>query len=97
MENARNKAADEKASGRSIESRPKRKGPARVTTLTARQITQEEIRQASVLQAIAWKANRRASQYINTLERRMERGALIEEGPMHFDKDLEMVRTRKIG
>jgi len=60
-------------------------------------ITQEEIRQASVLQAIAWRAERRAHQYITALERRMERGAPVEEGPLAFDRELEMVRTRKTG
>lgn len=94
MEN-RTRKNDEPSSRRS-EAYPERKGPASVTSLIAREITQAEIREASALQAIAWKSERRAHQYISALERRLERGASVEEGPLHFDKDLQMVRTRKM-
>lgn len=70
-------------------------GPTLVWEFNPRQISQERLRKGSEAQALAWQAEKAAHALIEALERDLERGALVEDGPMTYDRKLGMVRTRK--
>ena len=57
-------------------------------------VTQEQLAHAAELQAAAWTAERLARECVQELERRISHGAQIEEGPLVFDRGLQMARRR---
>lgn len=58
-------------------------------------ITQAELTKASDLQAMEWQTARLAHRAIEQIERRLLEGAALEDGPLYFDGELKMVRTRR--
>lgn len=53
--------------------------------------------EAAELQAIAWQAHETAAAEIHAIMKLLTDGAQIENGPLVYDSELKMVRTRKIG
>jgi hypothetical protein len=76
-----------------------RKPPGRVRPIKGEYVedvvTQSELNEISHLQAVEWQAARAAHRSIEKLERRLLEGASLEPGPLVFDRDLKMVRTRR--
>lgn len=60
-------------------------------------ITQEKLRLVASLQEAEWLANRAAQRAVMELEAALFHGAQIEPGPLSFDPDLRMVRSKKTG
>ncbi len=60
-------------------------------------VTQAELKESAELQATAWLAEKQAREKVQSLERRLREGATVEPGPMEFDMELQMARTRKTG
>lgn len=75
----------------------KRKGPARVAVMPVAAVTQSELRDYYELQSAAWEAEKIAHDAAADIERRIKAGATVEDGPLTFDRDRRMVRTRKMG
>lgn len=78
---------------------PEKIGPSRVSLFQypSDEITQAEIAQGSLLQAMAWDASETSHRYNDELKLRISHGATVESGPLEFDGKLKMVRTKKIG
>jgi hypothetical protein len=60
-------------------------------------ITQEELHYYSEFQAVSWAAGGMAYHGSLDFQRRLRLGAQIEPGPLTFDMNKKMVRTRKVG
>lgn len=58
-------------------------------------ITQRELSELANLQEAEWLASRIAQEAILDVEKRIGRRAQIEPGPLHFDENLRMVRSKK--
>ena len=58
-------------------------------------ITQNELQELEALQRLSWQAHMDASQKAGEIMRRLNAGAELENGPLFFDLDLKMARTRK--
>ncbi len=72
----------------------KRPAPALVP-MPSSTITQADLAEISRLQAAAWQTHRRAVQATDQLERKLKLGAAIEDGPLAWDPELGMVRSKK--
>lgn len=48
------------------------------------------------LQSAAWKAEQIAHDAAGDIKRRITSGATVEDGPLAFDTERRMVRTRKV-
>jgi hypothetical protein len=57
-------------------------------------ITQEELAELAVLQDAEWIASRAAQKAALSIETRIAHGAVLEGGPLDFDKQRHMVRSR---
>lgn len=79
--------------------KPERKQPGKVLSIKGDYapdvITQAQLLEASEFQATVWIAERLAREKVQAIEARIKQGAAIEDGPLHFDAELQMVRTRK--
>lgn len=60
-------------------------------------VTQQQLRELEAAQRAEWMASKRAALLSERVKAALERGAKIEHGPLGFDTELEMVRTRKAG
>lgn len=73
-----------------------RKGPQRVTNFySSNTILQSEIGRLATLQAAAWQAEKAVQRAMMQLEGRIKAGCVVEHGPLYFDHELGMVRSRK--
>ncbi len=71
-------------------------GPQRVASIRRSGIIrQSEIQKLADLQAAAWQAEKATQRAMLRLEKRIEAGEEVEDGPMYFDRELGMVRTKK--
>lgn len=59
-------------------------------------MTQDRLRRAAELQAVAWQAHQAAHDAIAAIKRDLERGATVESGGLEFHEGLGMVRTKKV-
>lgn len=77
----------------------KRRGPSSVVrfeqSAKPKRVTQTEIAEISMLQASAFQAEQVMQRAILKIEQRIQRGAVVEDGPLMFDSELRMVRTKK--
>lgn len=77
-----------------------KKPPARVLAISgaheADVITQDDLMRASQLQAAEWLAANAAHKANLTILNRLKHGAQIETGTLTYDRELRMVRTRKV-
>lgn len=58
-------------------------------------VTQAVLRDLGTAQRAEWLASRRAILLSQRVKAAKERGAKFERGPLYFDEELEMVRSRK--
>lgn len=72
-------------------------GPQGVMQIPCRPISQAELRTYYELQAAAWKTEQLAHAAALDMARRLKLGAQLEDGPLTFDPERQMVRTRKLG
>ncbi len=79
---------------------PHRKPPGKVRSIdgklpAADVVSQDELEHGSEMQLTVWHAEKQCRECIKLLARRIEEGAAIEDGPLAWDIDNEMVRSRK--
>jgi hypothetical protein len=55
-------------------------------------VTQPELRELADLQAAEWKLNRAVMLKATSVERRLQEGAIQEDGALEFDRELAMAR-----
>lgn len=60
-----------------------------------KQVSQDDLEQLVDLQRIVWRAQTRATRFAERLSRRVHIGATVEDGPLYFDAELGMARSRK--
>lgn len=58
-------------------------------------VTQEQLLELETAQRVEWAASRRAALLSEKVLAGLERGATLEEGPLYFDSELKMVRSKK--
>lgn len=58
-------------------------------------ITQDELSQIAQLQAAEWLASQAAHKAVFAVLERLKSGAQVEEGSLHFDAELKMVRSHR--
>jgi len=58
-------------------------------------VGQDALRKLEDAQRVVWVAEKRAALLSERVKAALERGATIEDGPLYFDRELEMVRSRK--
>lgn len=59
-------------------------------------ITSEELATAAEKQATAWLAEKNAREYVQKIEARLLAGATVADCEYEFDRDLQMVRTKRV-
>lgn len=59
-------------------------------------VTQQDLMELETAQRVEWSASKRAALLSEKVKAALERGATVEDGPLYFDRDLEMVRGRKV-
>lgn len=70
---------------------------AQVTTIGARStdvISQQELREACDLMAVALSAEKHARGYMQAIELRLSHGGLVEKGELMFDRSDRLVKRR---
>lgn len=58
-------------------------------------ITQDHLRELEGAQRTEWVASKRAALLSEQIKSALAHGASIENGPLYFDDELEMVRSKK--
>ncbi len=58
-------------------------------------VLQEELLELEAAQRVEWAASRRAALLSERVLAARQRGAAFEDGPLYFDAELKMVRTKK--
>ena len=58
-------------------------------------VSQASLQKMTQYQESEWLANRATTEAASAIERRLIRGATIEDGPLTFDRKLKMARSRK--
>lgn len=64
-------------------------------SLQLEEVTQRELRALENMQRAAWQAHESAVTRAAEIARRIRLGAAIERGPLSFDAELRMARSRK--
>lgn len=62
---------------------------------TVNRVTQAMMRELETAQQAEWAASKRAAILSETIKAALKRGVPFEDGPLYFDIELEMVRSRK--
>ena len=60
-------------------------------------VSQDRMRVAAEYQALAWQANDIALSEIQAIAIDLKHGATVETGPLVYDAELKMARTRRVG
>lgn len=58
-------------------------------------VTQDQLVELEGAQRTEWLSSKRAALLSERVKAAIERGAKVEDGPLYYDSDLEMVRTKK--
>lgn len=78
---------------------PSRKPPGTVRSISGSYqpdvVTRAEFVEGAELQATAWLAEKNAREHVQRIEQRIENGARIEDCEYVFDRELQMIRTKK--
>lgn len=61
----------------------------------AETISQEQLRELESAQRAEWLASKRAALFSERVRAAIQQGASVEPGPLFYDPELEMVRSRK--
>lgn len=76
--------------------------PQRIIELPVRReivvITQADLQRLESLQRIGWAATKQAGVFAERIRYQIEeQRAIVEDGPLYWDTDLQMARSRKTG
>jgi len=79
-----------------------RKPAGRVLGIDGRQpdrdvVSQSKLQELEKMQRLEWIANKRASLLSEEIKTAVRHGAAVEPGPLYWDNELEMARTKKTG
>lgn len=58
-------------------------------------VTQADLIELSTAQRAEWMASKRAALLSEGIKASLQQGARVEPGPLYFDRELEMVRSKK--
>lgn len=76
-----------------------RKPPGKVSAIRGQHkpdlITQDELKDLENLQRMQWTIDKRAALMSERIKVRISEGATVADGPLYFDQELEIVRSRQ--